>query len=365
MISWTSSSGRAIAAAIVLLCAATLASGADGGGVALFPPHAPSLRDAPIDRVADFLRESLEAEGFRVLPTADLDRFLERHRVRYTAGIDEETAAALGVETGVSGAILTEIEDWQPGETPRFAMISRFVTADSSASIAWIDGAAFHGEDHPGFLDLGLVHDPEVLLRRACETLAASLRAGSDVASPVERRFRPRTFAFNEARGESTAELPRVAVLPFLTEGPARERGELVALELVRALGNSGTSRVLEPGVVRRALLDARVIQDGGPSLPQVDALRALLQADMVVSGLVSDYEPNGSAPGTPYAGFSARGIDTASRQVVWSSFSFARGDDGVRWFGTGHVRSAPRIVAELARGVAQALVRQRETRSP
>ena len=141
-------------------------------------------------------------------------------------------------------------------------------------------------------------------------------------------------------------------MLPFFTDGPDRGLGDLLALQFVRHLAEDSSYEVVEPGVVRQALLDTRVIQEDGVSLAQVDTVRALLDIDIVVSGRITQYDPLGLSPGSPSSGFSARAIDARTRRVVWSSFSYAEGDDGLRWFDTRWVRSGVLLTSELVRGV-------------
>jgi len=339
---------------IAALFVTGLVSGADTG-VAVLPPINRSGHGAPEERIAESLQAALARRGFRVLGTEELDGFLARHRIRYTGGISEGDAVALGTELGLTGAVLVSIDDWEGNDPPRVALTARYVGAAAGAPLLWCDGVASHGWERPRAFEVGLVADAEVLLERAVEALAASLADASARARPkTERRFQPSSLAVDPgwAAANRSAVRPRIAVLPFVTQGVRREVGEVVALQFVRHLMAASHGTVVEPGVVRNALLDARVIQDGGPSLSQVDAVRALLDVDLVVSGFVSDFELSGSAPRTPFVVFTARAIDAASRQVVWSSVSHARGDDGLRLFGSGHVRSGIELTSRLAEGV-------------
>jgi hypothetical protein len=354
-------------AAVAWLCAAPLAVvAAEGSRVAVFPPV--SLTDAtvPLDQVQATLESSLSAHGFSPLPQAELEEFLRRHLIRYMGGIPADIARAIGEETGVDGILLTSVDDWETVDPPRVAVTSRWVAAKPEAPLVWMETSAQHGQEHPGAFGLGLVTSVEVLLARASDEIAGSLAELSRTIEPaprstVARRFRPGSFAVDRdwADAAVTSRPPRVAVLPFVADTARREVGEVLALQVVRCLLEGGDMQVLEPGVVRDALLEARVIQEDGPSLPQVDALHALLDVDLVVSGRVTDYEAMGSAPGTPFLGFSTRGIDARTRQAVWSSFSFGRGDDRPGPFGTGRVHSSITLTSELVRGVVEALAEE------
>jgi hypothetical protein len=356
---------------VVLASLAPAASPAADGvvSIAVLTPVPPPSGRAPVERIAESLGAALAARGISVLPQADVDAVLARHRERYTGGVSGPMATAFAEESGVTGILITSVDDWDESETPRVALTCRWVGATADTPILWIDGAAHHALERPGAFGVGLGKDADALLDEAVAEIADGLvaynvarqagRAGPRASrNAVERRFRPRSFAFDASRagrpeGEARS---RVAVMPFFTDGPDRGIGDVVALQFVRQLAADGAYDVIEPGVLRQALLDARVIQDEGVSLAQVDAVRALLNVDVVVSGRVSDFESLGIDIGSPAVGFTANAIDARSRRVVWASFSFARGDDGVHLFGTGHVRSAVALTSDLVRGVVERL---------
>jgi hypothetical protein len=98
---------------------------------------------------------------------------------------------------------------------------------------------------------------------------------------------------------------------------------------------------VVEPGEVRQVLLRSRTIMEGGLSLPQADILRADLDVDLVLTGIVMDYQDYIGGWGNPKVEFSARVFDMQTRQIVWSSSSYNEGDDGVFFFNLGKVNTA------------------------
>ena len=355
------------------LCAASqVALAADGPIIAVFPPVDRTGRTAPLEQIHAALESSLSARGFQPLPRTDLDEFIRRHRIRYMGGIPADAADAIGAETGVEAVLITSVDDWETVDPPRFALTSRLVEASPEASLLWMETRAHHGHEQPGAFGLGLVGSVDILIERASDEIAGSL-AGSFPAfeeedrEAVARRFRPGIFAVNPDWAEAAASgRPlRVAVLPFVVDAPWRDAGEVLASQFVRWLHAAGSREVLEPGVVRAALLAARVIQEDGPSLPQVDALHALLDLDLVVSGRVTDYEAMGSAPGSPFLGFSARAIDVGTRQAVWSTFSFGRGDDRLGPFGTSRIRSSITLTSGLVEGAVGALDEELRSRRP
>ena len=126
----------------------------------------------------------------------------------------------------------------------------------------------------------------------------------------------------------------------------------------------AGSAEVLEPGVVREALLKARLVQEQGPSIPQADLLRALLDVDVVLFGEVIEYIEAGAGTAEPEIEFSIRAIDTARRQAIWSSASHGRGDDGVFFFERGRVPTAHELASEMARGLIERFLSSAEKTS-
>lgn len=350
-------------AAILLFAASSLAAGSEPSRIAVFPPVDMTGRAAPSEQAHGVLEMSLMAHGFEPVPRTEMEDFFRRHRVRYMGGITAETAAALRAETNAGGVLLSSIDDWETVDPPRFALTSRWVATAPEAPLTWMETSAQHGHERPGAFGLGLVGSIEFLMYRASEDIAGALAlfalgAPAPERDRAPRRFRPGSFAVDaEWAATAAAGAPlRVAVLPFVVDAARRDVGEVVSSQFVRWLITKTGMDVLEPGIVRAALLEARVIQEDGPSLPQVDALHALLDVDLVISGRVTDYEAMGSSPGTPFLGFSARAIDARTRQAVWSSFSFGRGDDRVGIFGTSRISSSITLTSGLVRGAVEAL---------
>ncbi len=94
---------------------------------------------------------------------------------------------------------------------------------------------------------------------------------------------------------------------------------------------------------------------EGGLSLPQADILREFLGVDLVLTGIVMEYQDNIGGVGNPKVEFSALVFDMNTRQIVWSSTSYNEGDDGVFFFGLGKVNTAH----GMASGMVRAAIRK------
>jgi TolB-like protein len=331
--------------------------------VAIFPVENLSGEVIPADGIRQVLGDRLTQAGVRVLGTDDLEAFLKRHRVRYAAGLDTQTAGLLRQETGVDGAVIVSVGLSSETYPPKAAMLARLVSVEGPPAVAWSDDVAMAGDDAPGWFDLGLVDDYQVLLTRGLDRLATSLVSHFDTGRPEAGsgragKFRPRMFFRAETLEAGRA--ASVAVVPFHNASLRRNAGEIVSLLFVRHLASLSQWRPVEPGVVRRELLAARIIMDAGPSITDAETVAALLEADFVLGGRVLAYSDFEGSGGIPRVDFSAVLIDRKTRRVVWSSESYNDGSDGVRFFDRGRSRTAHVMATQMVRHVTEMMAGDR-----
>jgi TolB-like protein len=150
-----------------------------------------------------------------------------------------------------------------------------------------------------------------------------------------------------------------IAVLPFVNESLRRSAGDVIQAQFVGQLARSGAFEVLDPGVVREQLLAHRIILEKGVSVDNATVLLTLLEADVVLSGAVFVYQAP-SREGAPSVEFTAYALDRTTQELVWSSSSHGRGDDGVFFFDAGRVRTAAELSCRMVRGVVDELVGSR-----
>lgn len=371
MTSSTSCSSRALgaaAAALVLAvasggCAARQKVPAPAAGwaaagvmhrVALFPIENLASAPIPARSLVTQIERALASAGLEVVGGELVSRFLERHRLRYTGGIDGPSAAAARDELGVDGIVLTTVELYGGLPQPRLSMTMRLVSASEEAAVVWIDGAGRTGNDAPGLLGLGLVSDSRRLeareVRRVVASLAAFLEGKGPSAPPCpdERRFRPkisfRSRLFDPARSYS------IAVLPFVNQTDRRSAGEIVALEFARQLATDPRLRVVEPGVVRDRLLQYRIIMEGGVSIDAARTVLEILRADLVVAGYVREYRDSSGGGEEPTLSYTVLILERDHGTVVWESTSNNSGNDGVFFFDLGHISTANALTCRMAR---------------
>jgi hypothetical protein len=329
--------------------------------IAVFPIENLSGTMAPLKEIRRSLINKLEAKGFHVLEEAILERFMARHRVRYIGGIDQSMAQALRTETGVEGVLITSVELYSDANPPKIALTARLVSTGDAPVILWMDGVGFAGDDSPGILGLGLVEDPQALLKKGLEKLVGSLGEHLDKRTErgdvqhVKRKFRPKLSYRSDILAPDRKYT--VAILPFINESTRKTAGEIMVLHFARNLSKLEHFDVIEPGVIRRQLLALRMIIEGGPSLADADALFAILNADLILAGKVIDYQDYQGTHGSAKVDFSAQLIERKSRAVVLSSVSHNEGGDGVILFDWGRVNTAHAMASQMTQFVGKMIL--------
>lgn len=337
-------------------------AGADGRvRVALLPLDNVSGATLPTKEVMVALERAVARAGVEVVSGDTVEEFLARRRIRYTGGVDGETAKALADELAVDGVVLTSVGLYAAENPPRIGVTMRLVSAEDPPAILWTDSASRAGDDAPGLFELGLVSDVRKLeadvMTRLGKSLARSLDDGwrpsvCDGGSKPVVAFR--SSVMREPRPFS------IAVLPFVNQTARRGAGEAVANEFVRQLSGVDGFQVMDPGVVRKVAVGIRLIQEGGVSLENARLLTDILEADLVVAGTVRDYDDR-----TPVVDFTALVIHRRGRQVVWESTSRNRGDDTVTLFGAGRIADSSTLTCRMVRSVVEGMVGDRRRRRP
>lgn len=324
--------------------------------IAILPVENLSGTTAPLKDIRKSLIGILVARGFKVLEEELLEEFMARHRIRYIGGIDGTTANAFREEAGAGSVLITSLELYDDRTPPKIALTSRLVSPNESPVILWMDSVGLAGDDAPGFLDLGLIENPIVLRDKALRSLAASLagnlseRRAGDSAERKRRKFRPKITYRSPA---FDTEVPHtVAILPFFNESIRKFAGEIMQLHLVREMAKVENVNVIEPGVVRKELLALRIIMEDGISLAQADLVWDAMNADLLLTGKVIDYQDYQGAGGDPVVDFSLQVIGRKGREIGWASKSYNKGMDGVYFFDLGRVRTASAMASEMARMV-------------
>ncbi len=322
--------------------------------VAVLPFENLSGAPAPLRQLREEMIKALRNQcGIAVLEEKALEDFMAAHRVRYVGGIDSELAVAFRQETGAQSVLITSFE-FQDERVPlKICLTSRLVSTANPPIILWMDSVGLSGDDSPGLLGLGLIHDPAALRGKALARLASSLLEtleGRAVLPGSAGKFRPRIVFRSPVLAPGQPYV--LAVLPFFNRSDRKNGGDLMALQFIKELARYEAFQLVEPGVIRQVLLRARIIMDDGLSLSDAAVLFSELRADLILSGKVLDYQESLAFSGSPVVDFSALLFEAKSREIVWASDSHNEGADGVYFYDWGKISTASDLASRMVRSV-------------
>ena len=150
------------------------------------------------------------------------------------------------------------------------------------------------------------------------------------------------------------ARVVRVAVLPFENQTTSLRAGQTAADLLVCQLLATGAISVMDPSEVADLLRRENLDSADAGRLPSAQRLGRLLQVSHVLYGSVTEYRYKPGLSETPAVGITARLVEVASGEVVWTA-SHAR--LGSSWFREdGLARVAQRVAHDMATHLTAAL---------
>lgn len=320
--------------------------------IAVFPVFNLSATPAPLKQIRRLLTDNLKAGGETVIDEQILENVFAKHRIRHVGGIDFSAASAIRQEAGADVVLITSLEHYSDVLPPKISLTARLVSTGDRIRILWMDGIGLAGDDSPGLLDLGLIETSETLLELALQHILTSLSQflatgqKADDAPAPSSKHRPKVIFRSPVLDPAVPYT--VAVMPFFNLSERSFAGEIMALHFVRQLVAHDNFIVIEPGVVRHELLRGRVIMGGGMSLADAGLISRLLEADLILSGKIMDYQDFQGPLAKPKVDFSAEIFEGKSREVVWASLSYNRGDDGVFFFDWGRINTAYAMATQM-----------------
>ena len=329
--------------------------------IAVLPISNQSGTPAPLGDMKRLLTESFKNQGLNILDDKVLEASMTKHRIRYVAGIDRATARELKWETGAGALLITVLELYSEESPPKIALASRLVSTGSDPAILWMDGIGLAGDDSIGILELSLIEDPQKLLNKAVQHLSVSLAeylSAEQYRKPrptASVRFWPKIFYRSPVLDLETKYT--VAVVPFFNASERPSAGEIIALQFVRQLRPFEHFSLVEPGIVREALLNYRIIMDDGLSMAQAELLFDKLNVDLILTGKIFDYQDYRGTMGTAKVEFSSLLLERKSQEVVWACESHHVGDDGVFFFDWGKINTAHRLASEMVLSALETII--------
>jgi hypothetical protein len=152
----------------------------------------------------------------------------------------------------------------------------------------------------------------------------------------------------------AAAPAARLAVVPFDNQTPALRAGLLVSDVVVAELFARGVLPVMDPSEVQDLLRRENLDPTDTTRLPSAQRLGRILRASHVLQGAVTEYRYKPGLSEVPVVGVTARVVEVASGDVVWTASQARTGSVWFREDGLAHVTQA--IAQEFAEHLADAL---------
>jgi polysaccharide biosynthesis protein PelC len=173
--------------------------------------------------------------------------------------------------------------------------------------------------------------------------LTAAMLIATGCASAVQEWVKP-----------GAGRVGRVAVLPFENQTASLRAGQAFTDLLVGELLATGAIAVMDPSEVADHLRRENLDPADAGRLPSAQRIGRLLQVSHVLQGSVTEYRYKPGLSETPTVGVTARLVETASGEVVWSA-SYARlGSSWIREDGLARV--AQQVAHDMAAHLTGAL---------
>lgn len=148
--------------------------------------------------------------------------------------------------------------------------------------------------------------------------------------------------------------ISRLAVLPFENQTASLRAGQLASDLAVSELLATGALGVMEPSEVADLLRRENLDASDAARLPSAQRVGRLLQVSHVLQGSVTEYRYKPGLSETPVVGLTARVVEVASGEVVWTASHSRVGSSWLREDGLARV--AQLVVRDMATHLSGAL---------
>jgi len=148
-----------------------------------------------------------------------------------------------------------------------------------------------------------------------------------------------------------------IAVLPFDNfseeEGAGEKVTEIFTIELMR----SGKFLVIEPGQVKKAIMEKRIRTTRDIDLGAAKSLGEELNSDLILVGTVLDFQMQKfDNKEVPVITLISRLVQANTGATVWAAYQSRRGNDKETFFGWGRVTSLSQLASVVASEMIKSL---------
>lgn len=352
---------RKLALVCLLFAATTLAAETGPAtSVVLLPFDDLSGADAARGEVAALLTKAIEAKGWHVASGADIDKVLERERVRYLDSLGDEVRTKILTESGATAVVSGTVDTFSEGRATVVAVSARMVRIDGS--LAWSDVVGMSVDDTEAPLGFGRKTSVHELAQEVIETLMRHFPAAGAESAPVRGQAKPRFKsgpASFRAADLDPARPHRVCVLPFDNDSTTPEAARVVADVLAVRMAAANGFEVVEPAQLRAAALQAHIASFRNVASEDLARLAPLVHTSLFLRGTIFRFVDVGGRSGakTPELQLEMTLVDVSTPELLWTAQHDRKGSDYIGFLMRGAVSNsvtlADRVVWEMIQAEA------------
>ncbi len=268
------------------------------------------------NEVMALVRAELQARGISILPDSRMVEFMRRHRVRYRGFMPGGLLGKLKEELQVDYLLVGTVVEYDAGNIPTFGLHTR-VLDTATGRILWANYNSHNGADFESVLGLGIITSMQKLQEVVIGELLSdfSLKPGAPGGKVV-------------------------AVIPFKNITERFWAGRAVTYMLITELWRQEGVEPIDVGDVKDTLVRLNIRHRSQLSYPEIDSLKEALGIEQVLIGTLEEY----SRATLPRVLLSARLIDVRTRSVLSQIDQELDGDDEIKVFDFGRLRSVDRV---------------------
>jgi TolB-like protein len=304
---------------------------------------------AAVPEVMAAVKQQLARRGFEVVGNGRIDRFLRERRIRARDALSREHVQELAWTAGARYLLVGAVDAWVLNGGPEVGLTARLLDA-ADGSVRWADEACIHAVDAPGLLAMGRPKTlPQATVRAArklFESLVLKKNGGfldpqMPRKRPTRRMLAPVPIAYRSPYFDPTQPM-LVAVLPLENRSSAPDAPLVIGDRLLSQMLAMRNLDVVDPGELRRTLIDNDIQPLYGVSPQQMRKLRELLGIDAVLDGSILRYE-NGTGS-IPRIDLFVRLRDTETGEIRWSATTSRSGERTRTVYDVGRIQGVDRL---------------------
>ncbi|MFQ5559350.1 MAG: GNA1162 family protein [Nitrospinota bacterium] len=157
--------------------------------------------------------------------------------------------------------------------------------------------------------------------------------------------------------------IKKIAVLPFMNETSRRLAGEVVTNIFNYGVLKVGFFKVEEKGNVEQFLFQEKIRDVSRIEKRKLRRLGHRLNVDAVYIGTVEEFAggSKGLRLATPKIAFRVKLVETKTGKILWAAHNRASGDDYVKIFDVGRIRTAEQLMKRVVVSTLQSTFEEAE----